>query len=295
MVTFKLKVGFSLIIMELTAEQKHFPVTNPHPKYFSGVSPSEGIFGRLITGLLILTVLMAGAALGMQIADLQFGEQSTVLSLKSVVPPSDTPLFMVEGSPGARYLRGAVGTVYDGTNWKLKKAEDHGQDLSVYSSKEPLALRPVALAESHLDYDRDVLNQTLVVTDSQYRILSDDISDRIKDLSLEITEDFKTPFEKAKAIEVFLKLNCTYYLGFEPAPSGWEPNDWFLFESQEGICGNFASAFVVLARASELPARLAVGYYVRSGEGEQMVYDSQAHAWAEVGFEGLGWLAFDAT
>ena len=280
---------------ELAAEQNYFQTTTSRLKYFDGESSSEGILGRLVTVLLILTVLMAGAALGIQIADLQFGEKQAVLSLKSMASPSDSPLFMVEGSSGSRYFRGAVGTIYDGTNWKLKMAEDEGQDLSVYSSNETLTLRPIAVAASHLDYDRGILNQAPVLADSQYVVLSDDISERIKDLSLEITEGFETPFEKAKAIEIFLKLNYTYYLGFEPAPSDWEPNDWFLFESEEGICGNFASAFVVLARASDLPARLAVGYYVRSGEGEQMVYDNQAHAWAEVGFEGLGWLAFDAT
>ncbi len=280
---------------ELAAEKEYFQTTNSHSKYFGGSSQAESILGRLVTVLLILTVIMAGAALGIQIADLQFGEKSAVLSLNSVAPPSDTPLFMVEGSSGSRYLRGAVGTVYNGNIWKLKKAEDHGQDLNIYSGNEPLALRPVALADSYLDYHRDVLNQAPAVTDSQYLKLPDGISDRIKSLSLEITEGFETTFEKAKAIEVFLKLNYTYYLDFESAPPGWEPNGWFLFESEEGIGGNFASAFVVVARASELAARLAVGYYVRSGEGEQMVYDNQAHAWAEVGFEGLGWLAFDAT
>ena len=130
---------------------------------------------------------------------------------------------------------------------------------------------------------------------SDYAQLPDNITDRVKNLSLQVTAGTAIPFEKARAIEVFLRKNYTYGLDFAPAPPEWEPNDWFLFESKKGVCGNFTSAFVVLARASGIPSRLAAGYFVPAGQGELAVFEDQAHAWAEVSFKELGWLAFDAT
>lgn len=280
---------------EFTAEKMHFGELHIPGDRVDNPSTMKGIVDRLTTVFLVLIVLMAGSTVGIQLADLQYQGQSTTLSLGEVQAPSDTPLFMVESAPDARYLRGAVGIVYDGTDWRLKKAESDGQDLNIRLSRDTLPLHPVAQGQMYSDYDRDVLNGAASVTGNEYTKLPNNISDRVKELSLEITDGFDTPFEKARAIEVFLKVNYDYKLGFSPAPSDWEPNDWFLFEAEEGICGNFSSAFVVLARASDIPARLAAGYFVKSGEGEQIVYERQAHAWAEVGFEDLGWLVFDAT
>jgi transglutaminase-like putative cysteine protease len=55
-----------------------------------------------------------------------------------------------------------------------------------------------------------------------------------------------------------------------------------------------AAAFAVLARAAGLPARVAVGYLLRDGrQGSYTVTTRDAHAWAEVHFDGYGWVAFD--
>ena len=60
----------------------------------------------------------------------------------------------------------------------------------------------------------------------------------------------------------------------------------------------FATATVVLARASGLSSRLAVGY--RPGfrdplSGAMVVRESDFHAWAEVFFVDHGWVPFDST
>ena len=252
-----------------------------------------GFLDRLNTVFVFLTVLLAISTVAMAIASPGWGEEVDVLSLGRADSASDNPLFMVEGSSDARYLRGAVGIEYDGKEWSLEKVE--GEGLNISADRDELPLYPTELALSPSFHGRESLNAASLMDDRRYLELPDEIAPRIEDLSLEITERFDTPFEKARAIEVFLKINYTYDMDFAPAPSGWEPNDWFLFESEEGICANFASAFVVLARASDIPARMAAGYYVRAGSGEQFVYGDQAHAWAEVGFEGLGWVVFDAT
>jgi len=206
-------------------------------------------------------------------------------------------VFLIEGTSDARYLRSAVGIDYNGTTWRLDKISGQFQNSQIESNdEERLPLCTTSLSKSYLDFSRDVLNQAEVIDDQRCLELPHNISDRIYDLSRRITMAMPTPFEKAKAIEEFLQVTYEYKLDYDAAPVNWEPNDWFLFESKEGICGNFNSAFVILARASGIPARLAAGYYVNPGEGKlQVVYANQAHAWAEVGLSGLGWLAFEAV
>ena len=61
--------------------------------------------------------------------------------------------------------------------------------------------------------------------------------------------------------------------------------DDFLFDTREGFCEHFASAFVFLMRAAGIPARVVTGY--QGGELNPVdsiitVRQSDAHAWAEV-------------
>ncbi|MDD5093384.1 MAG: transglutaminase-like domain-containing protein [Dehalococcoidia bacterium] len=255
---------------------------------------------REIRGLLIvLVILMATASVVIGVVDSKNGAQGGMtISLRGTAPPANTPLFMIERSPDARYLRSALGITYDGKEWQLDKIA--GQLQNVNRSSDDVKRLPLctsSLSQSYRDFNRDVLNETATLVDPRCLQLPDSISDRVKDLSRRITENMPTPFEKARAIEEFLRVRYKYRLDYQEAPPNWEPNDWFLFESKEGICSNFNSAFVILARASGIPARLAAGYYIKPDDGEQqqVVYANQAHAWAEVGFQGLGWLAFEAV
>jgi len=74
----------------------------------------------------------------------------------------------------------------------------------------------------------------------------------------------------------------------------------FLFTTRRGYCEHFASSAVVLLRAAGVPARFAVGY----GPGEVssdfrglhvVLRDRDAHAWAEVYLEGLGFVPLEVT
>ncbi len=74
--------------------------------------------------------------------------------------------------------------------------------------------------------------------------------------------------------------------------------DEFLFDEQAGFCEHFSSAFVVLMRASGIPARVVTGYVggYRNPVGDYwLVRRSDAHAWAEVWLDGRGWVRVDPT
>lgn len=74
--------------------------------------------------------------------------------------------------------------------------------------------------------------------------------------------------------------------------------DDFLFNTRSGFCGHYASAFVTLMRAANVPARVVTGYL--GGEwnpigGYFIVRQSDAHSWAEVWLEERGWTRVDPT
>jgi transglutaminase-like putative cysteine protease len=84
----------------------------------------------------------------------------------------------------------------------------------------------------------------------------------------------------------------------EPPLLGRDSVDEFLFDSRLGYCEHFASAFVVLMRAMDVPARVVTGYQggeVNPVDGYLTVRQSDAHAWAEVWADGRGWVRVDPT
>ena len=144
-------------------------------------------------------------------------------------------------------------------------------------------------------FDPAILTKAAVDAQAKYLQLPPTTSERTKQLAQDITSGIPSPYQKAKAIENYLKNNYTYNLDYKPAPAGIDPNDWFLFDGKEGVCSNFNSAFVTLARSVGIPSRLVSGYAITPTSQEQVVYADQAHAWAEVKFKDLNWITFDAT
>ncbi len=83
-----------------------------------------------------------------------------------------------------------------------------------------------------------------------------------------------------------------------PPPLGRNAVDDFLFNTRAGFCEHYASAFVVLMRALDVPARVVTGY--QGGELNPIddfltVRQADAHAWAEVWLRGRGWVRVDPT
>ena len=71
----------------------------------------------------------------------------------------------------------------------------------------------------------------------------------------------------------------------------------FLTDTKTGTSEQFAAAYVLMARAAGIPARLVVGF--RPGpagpDGVQVVRNGDAFAWPEVAVAGVGWVPLDPT
>ena len=130
-------------------------------------------------------------------------------------------------------------------------------------------------------------------------------------------------------IREVLKAQVSYSETAEAAPDNADPIAYFLTDSRKGNAvlyasatvqalrahgiparwtdsrkGNavlYASATVQALRAHGIPARYAEGYYLpiaktqSSADGTAALTGQDAHAWAEVYFDGIGWLPVDAT
>lgn len=74
--------------------------------------------------------------------------------------------------------------------------------------------------------------------------------------------------------------------------------DEFWLDRKAGFCEHFATAFVVILRALDVPARVVTGYQGAERnpvDGTLVVRNSFAHAWAEYWQPGQGWVRADPT
>lgn len=74
--------------------------------------------------------------------------------------------------------------------------------------------------------------------------------------------------------------------------------DEFLFDTREGFCEHYASAFTVMMRMAGIPARVVTGYqggWFNDIGSYLLVRQSDAHAWSEVWVKGSGWTRIDPT
>ncbi len=131
-----------------------------------------------------------------------------------------------------------------------------------------------------------------------YRDLPRNLDPRVRELTEALTEQARTPYERAVALqEYFTGGSFTYDLAPPAVPGDADPLAHFLLEDRIGYCEQFAGAMAVMARQVGVPARVAVGYTAgeRMGDGRWAVSVGDAHAWPELYFEGVGWVRFEPT
>lgn len=146
----------------------------------------------------------------------------------------------------------------------------------------------------------DDRGRATIFPDLENQYLSTGASSReIRSLAFEITKGLTSDMEKAQALERWVGRRAKYNLNAAATPRDKDPVQHFLFDSREGYCDLFASSFVLLAREAGLPTRYMTGWLTSDlmpdEQGWMTVRERDYHAWAEVYFEGYGWVSFDPT
>jgi transglutaminase-like putative cysteine protease len=131
----------------------------------------------------------------------------------------------------------------------------------------------------------------------KYLQLPDSLPPEVRELAQEITAPYDNPYDKAVAIESYLR-KIRYDENIPGPPPGVDGVAWFLFDERAGYCDYYASAFAVLARSVGIPTRVAAGYSLGDYEPEIKAYrqrEFDAHSWPEVFFPRYGWIEFEPT
>lgn len=120
---------------------------------------------------------------------------------------------------------------------------------------------------------------------------------RIPALARRITAGKTSAYDKAAAIELYLRTHYGYTLQL-PSTVLEDPLANFLFVRKQGHCEYFASAMAVMLRTLGIPSRVVNGF--RNGEyndvtGSYIVRGKDAHSWVEAYIAGSGWVQFDPT
>lgn len=129
-----------------------------------------------------------------------------------------------------------------------------------------------------------------------YRQLPDPLPAQVAATARLATAGATTPYRQALRLEAYLQAFGTYTLQPDLPPDGAEFVDYFLTSGQ-GTCVYYATAMAVMARTMGIPSRYVEGFTVDAvpGSGAYQATGQNAHAWCELYFQGLGWLAFDPT
>lgn len=104
--------------------------------------------------------------------------------------------------------------------------------------------------------------------------------------------------ERALIERVLAWFNAEHAYSISAPPLGRHSADEFLFDTQEGFCEHYASAFTILMRGAGIPARVVKGYVggVQNRVADYwVVRQMDAHAWVEVWLAGEGWVRVDPT
>ncbi len=121
---------------------------------------------------------------------------------------------------------------------------------------------------------------------------------QLAELAQQLTRDQPTQYDKVMALVRYIEQNTAYNLNVEAYPPDVDVVEYFLFEAKQGYCVEFATALAVLCLYANIPARVASGFILQERDpdtGEYIVREEHRHLWTEVFFDGVGWVAFDAT
>jgi len=235
---------------------------------------------------------------------------------------------------GQRYFRAFVMGHYDGSSWTYRDAPNQspvpveaGQTIRYQVSLEPTRQRvlpsldvPLAApADASLRRDRvviadkpvDSLRDYTLESAVRYRLEPQlgphpaqwlQLPAGFNPRTLALGRAWRARYGGDDAAIVQAALALFHDGGFRytltPAPLGRNAMDDFLFDTREGFCEHYSSAFTVLMRAAGIPARVVTGYqggYWNAMGGYLLVRNSDAHAWSEVWLAGRGWVRVDPT
>jgi transglutaminase-like putative cysteine protease len=120
----------------------------------------------------------------------------------------------------------------------------------------------------------------------------------VRALAAQVTAGAPTTYDKALAVETWLRDNTRVTDTAPAVPAGADPLEAFLLTDRSGPAERAATSMAVMLRTQGVPARLALGFLPGTRDrlsGDFVVRGRDSLAWVEVWFPGVGWQRFDPT
>ena len=209
-----------------------------------------------------------------------------IIHYRVLMEPIGTNVFFL--APWARSVKGAYQTLSVDAGAAVYDLDGQHQ-IGVYEADSDIGTpSPEQLRKASENYPPQVTGNYLRLPV---------VDPRIPRLAAQIASSASSNYDKASALEHYLKTHFGYTLQL-PRTAVKDPLANFLFERKQGHCEYFASTMAVMLRTLGIPSRVVNGF--RSDEfndltGNYVVRAKNAHAWVEAFFPGYGWQSFDPT
>jgi len=214
-------------------------------------------------------------------------ENKNLIKYTVYLEPLETPVLFALSRP----------IVISRGNFQEVRKDDEGSLKVVRTGFERTAYSVVSDVASPLVEKLRNDNSEYSAEFERYLQLPENFDAKISQLALQISNDKKNRYEKAKAVESYLQNNFGYTLQLKAG--GEKPLSDFLFNVREGHCEYFASAMAMMLRTQGIATRIVNGF--QTGEFNQtanvfVVKQKDAHSWVEVYFpKENAWIPFDPT
>ena len=123
----------------------------------------------------------------------------------------------------------------------------------------------------------------------------DDLPDVVAATAAQVTAGSTSAYDSALLLQGWFRTEFEYSLEVQSG-HGNNAIENFL-RDRIGYCEQFAGTYAAMMRTLGIPARVAVGFTsgTQTEPGVYSVLGKNAHAWPEVWFDGVGWVAFEPT
>jgi transglutaminase-like putative cysteine protease len=123
----------------------------------------------------------------------------------------------------------------------------------------------------------------------------EDLPDVVAATAAQVTATSASAYESAMLLQEWFRTEFEYSLEVQSG-HGNNAIENFL-RDRIGYCEQFAGTYAAMMRTLGIPARVAVGFTsgTQAEPGVYSVLGKNAHAWPEVWFDGVGWVAFEPT
>jgi transglutaminase-like putative cysteine protease len=139
---------------------------------------------------------------------------------------------------------------------------------------------------------------------SAYTALPSSLPPSVGDMARKVTTGAESRYEQAVMLQRWFRDTGGFRYSLQRHQDDGNGNSALLRflnrgpDGRTGYCEQFASAFAVMARTLDIPARVSVGFldpHPGAAKGEWVYKAHDLHAWPELYFQGSGWVRFEPT